>query len=77
MLRKSIVFDQKTPDLFYCPVEKPTSFDKMYVVARKLKKLCEFKGGRLPADYKSDCYNDVDESDWACREKKRIMVSVA
>lgn len=47
MLRKSIVFDMKTPDLFYCPVQKPTSFDNMFVVARKLKQLCEFKGGRV------------------------------
>ena len=47
MLRKSIVFDKKTPDLFYCPVEKQTSFEKMFVVARPLKKLCEFKGDRV------------------------------
>lgn len=29
---------------------------------------------QLPSDYKSDCYNDVDESEYACKEKKRIMV---
>lgn len=29
---------------------------------------------QLPGDYKSDCYNDVDESEYACKEKKRIMV---
>lgn len=29
---------------------------------------------QLPADYKSDCYNDLDESEYACKEKKRIMV---
>lgn len=43
--------------------------------ARPLKKLCEFEGGALPEDYKSDCYQDVDESDYACKEKYRIMVS--
>ncbi|XP_018016864.1 uncharacterized protein LOC108673527 isoform X2 [Hyalella azteca] len=77
MLRKSIVFDKATPDVFYCPVEKLMTFDKMYVRARPLKKLCEFDGERLPDDYKSDCYNDVDESDFACREKKRIMMRLS
>ena len=42
--------------------------------ARPLKNLCEHEGRRLPADYKSDCYNDVDEGDYACNEKKRILV---
>lgn len=42
--------------------------------ARPLKKLCEFEGEPLPEDYKSDCYQDVDESDYACKEKYRIMV---
>ncbi|KAF2356431.1 hypothetical protein FHG87_012818 [Trinorchestia longiramus] len=74
MLRKSIVFDKATPDVFYCPVDKPITFEKMYVRSRPLKKLCEFDGERLPEDYKSDCYNDVDESDFACSEKKRIMM---
>ncbi|XP_076044352.1 uncharacterized protein LOC143027155 [Oratosquilla oratoria] len=74
MMRKSIVFNEMTPDVFYCPQEKPTSFDKMYVRATPLEKLCEFHGRRLPPSYKSDCYNDVDESEWACKEKKRIML---
>ncbi|XP_045111571.1 uncharacterized protein LOC123504802 isoform X1 [Portunus trituberculatus] len=73
MMRKSIVFDKATPDVFYCPVDKPTSFEKMLVHSRPLNSLCEFDGKGLPRDYKSDCYNDVDESEYACKEKKRIM----
>nr|XP_022905030.1 uncharacterized protein LOC111417082 isoform X2 [Onthophagus taurus] len=76
MLRKSIVFDKHTPDVFYCPLEKPTGFDKLIVRARPLKKLCEFEGKPLPEDYKSDCYKDIDESDFACKEKYRIMKSI-
>ena len=60
--------------MFYCPQTKPTGFDNMIVKARPLKKLCEFEGGQLPETYKSDCYNDVDETDFACKEKLRIMV---
>lgn len=46
----------------------------MIVKARSLKKLCEFEGQQLPKHYKSDCYNDVDETEFACKEKHRIMV---
>lgn len=74
MMRKSIVFDMKLPDVFYCPQEKPTGFDKMLVKSKPLNKLCEFDGRPLPEDYKSDCYNDVDESEFACAEKKRILI---
>ncbi|XP_049953921.1 uncharacterized protein LOC126470250 [Schistocerca serialis cubense] len=74
MMRKSIVFDKKTPDVFYCPQHKPTGFDKLIVRARPLSKLCEHGGKALPDDYKSDCYNDVDESEYACKEKNRIMM---
>ncbi|KAK7870419.1 hypothetical protein R5R35_003752 [Gryllus longicercus] len=73
MMRKSIVYDKKTPDVFYCPQQKPTGFDKMIVRAKPLSKLCELEGKPLPPDYKSDCYNDVDESEYACKEKHRIM----
>ncbi|CAG0883338.1 unnamed protein product [Cyprideis torosa] len=73
MLRKSIVFDESTPDVFYCPQEQSPSLEKMYVKARPLKKLCEFKGKPLPSGYKSDCFNDVDETEFACQEKYRIM----
>lgn len=44
MMRKAIVFDKATPEVFYCPIDKPTSFEKMYVRARPLEKLCEFDG---------------------------------
>ncbi|CAG0920207.1 unnamed protein product, partial [Notodromas monacha] len=72
MMRKSIVFSEETPDVFYCPQEKPTTVDNMFVKARPLDKLCEFHGKRLPRKYRSDCYNDVDESEFACMEKERI-----
>jgi len=74
MMRKSIVYDKATPGVFYCPQHKPTGIDKMIVSARPLDKLCELDGAAKPADYKSDCYGDVDESEFACKEKKRIMV---
>jgi len=73
MLRKSIVYDKNTPNVFYCPQEKPTGFESMIVKARPLKKLCEFDGEQIPKHYKSDCYNDVDETEFACKEKRRIM----
>ncbi|XP_049287819.1 uncharacterized protein LOC125766164 [Anopheles funestus] len=74
LLRKSIVYDKNTPDVFYCPVNKPTGMDKMIVRSRPLHKLCEHEGKPLPPHYKSDCYNDVDESNYACKEKYRIMM---
>ncbi|KAG7200618.1 hypothetical protein KM043_001176 [Ampulex compressa] len=73
IMRKSIVFDKNTPDVFYCPEQKPTGFEKMLVKAKPLSRLCQFEGGPIPADYKSDCYKDVDESEYACNEKFRIM----
>ncbi|XP_032595421.1 uncharacterized protein LOC6566685 [Drosophila grimshawi] len=73
MMRK-IVFDKKTPDVFYCPIQKPSSMSKIIVTARPLHKLCEYEGNPLPAEYKSDCYLDIDESDYACKEKYRIMM---
>ncbi|XP_053696423.1 uncharacterized protein LOC128743781 [Sabethes cyaneus] len=74
LMRKSIVYDKNTPDVFYCPTNKPTGMDKMIVRSRPLHKLCEFEGKPLPEDYKSDCYKDLDESDYACKEKYRIMM---
>lgn len=76
MMRKSIVFDLKTPKVFFCPQEKPTDLDKMIVQSRPLEKLCEFGGGKIPKDYRSDCYNDIDESEYACAEKDRIMLRI-
>ncbi|XP_055643465.1 uncharacterized protein LOC129779788 [Toxorhynchites rutilus septentrionalis] len=74
LMRKSIVYDKNTPDVFYCPTNKPTGMDKMIVRSRPLHKLCEYEGKPLPEDYKSDCYKDLDESDYACKEKYRIMM---
>ncbi|XP_066259490.1 uncharacterized protein [Euwallacea similis] len=74
MMRKSIVYDKNTPDVFYCPIHKPTGMDKLIVKAKPLEKLCEFEGEPIPEDYKSDCYQDVDESSYACKEKYRIMM---
>merc|ERR1712189_93389 len=48
MMRKSIVFDKATPDVFYCPIDKPTTFEKMFVRSKPLSKLCEFNGKGLP-----------------------------
>jgi ATP-dependent DNA helicase 2 subunit 2 len=31
MMRKSIVYDKNTPDVFYCPTSKPHGFDKLIV----------------------------------------------
>lgn len=73
--RKSIVFDIKTPKVFYCPQEKPSDLNKMIVKAKPLESLCEFGGKSKPKDEPSDCYNDVDETEFACEEKKRFMVS--
>lgn len=75
MMRKSIVFDIKTPKVFYCPQDKPSDMDKMIVKAIPLEKLCEYEGNGVPKHSKSDCYNDIDESDYACAEKQRILVS--
>lgn len=75
LTRKSIVFDKHTPDVFYCIPSKPVGDEKVIVKARPIHKLCEYEG-ELPKIYRSDCYKDVDESDYACKEKYRIMVSM-
>lgn len=72
--RQSIVFNEKTPDVFYCPQEKPISIDRMLVKSKPMKKLCEYEGRGLPDGIKSDCWNDVDETEFACQEKKRIQL---
>jgi len=76
MMRKSIVFDIKTPKVFYCPQDKPSNMDKMIVKAISLDKLCEYDGNGVPKHSGSDCYNDIDESDYACAEKQRIMLRI-
>jgi len=73
IIRRSIIYDKKTPDVFYCPLEKPTGMENMLVKAKPLVKLCEYQGQVLPDRYQSDCYGNVDETVWACKEKKRIM----
>jgi hypothetical protein len=74
--RQSIVFHEETPEVFYCPQEKTISVEGMIVKARPLKNLCEYEGRALPKEYKSDCYNDVDETEYACNEKKRILLKL-
>lgn len=49
--RQSIVFYEETPDVFYCPQEKPISLEGMIVKAKPLKKLCEYEGKPPPKDY--------------------------
>eukprot|EP00092_Neocalanus_flemingeri_P012364 GFUD01013331.1.p1 GENE.GFUD01013331.1~~GFUD01013331.1.p1 ORF type:complete len:138 (+),score=34.89 GFUD01013331.1:113-526(+) len=72
--RQSIIFNENTPDVFYCPQSKPISIDRMLVKSKPMKKLCEYEGRGLPDNAKSDCWNDVDETEYACSEKKRIML---
>ena len=74
MMRKSIVFDLKTPKVFYCPQQKPKNMDKLIVRAVPLERLCEYEGAELPKKHNSDCYNDIDETPFACAEKQRILV---
>ncbi|XP_027206243.2 uncharacterized protein LOC113799751 isoform X2 [Dermatophagoides pteronyssinus] len=77
LMRKSIVFDSKTPKVFYCPQEKPIDMNKMIVKAIPLERLCEYEGQKnIPKNARSDCYNDVDESEHACAEKQRIELRI-
>lgn len=73
--RRSIVFDIKTPKVFYCPQEKQLDVSKMLVKARPLENLCQFEGKQKPKDSPTDCFNDVDETSFACDEKRRFLVS--
>jgi len=73
IIKRSIIYDKKTPDVFYCPQEKPNGMVNMLVKSKPLSKLCEYQGQELPEQYRSDCYGNVDETVWACKEKKRIM----
>merc|ERR1711915_750060 len=38
----------------------------MLVKSKPMKRLCEYEGRGLPDDAKSDCWNDVDETEYAC-----------
>ena len=42
--RQSIVFHEETPEVFYCPQEKPISLEGMIVKAKPLDALCEHEG---------------------------------
>merc|ERR1712126_278014 len=64
--RQSVIFNENTPDVFYCPQDKPISIDRMLVKSKPMKKLCEHEGRPLPEGAKSDCWNDVDETEYAC-----------
>merc|ERR1719369_2225809 len=46
----------------------------MIVKARPLKALCQHQGRPLPDEIVSDCWNDVDETEFACKEKERMMI---
>lgn len=46
----------------------------MIVKSHPLRKLCQFEGEPVPKG-KSDCWNDIDETEFACKEKFRIMVN--
>ena len=52
--------------LYYNLQEKPISIDRMLVKSKPMKKLCEYEGRGLPENVKSDCWNDVDETEYAC-----------
>lgn len=49
----------------------------LLIRARPIENLCQFEG-QTPEDgtFEPDCYKNVDESDYACKEKYRIMVSI-
>ena len=49
--------------------------ERLIVRAVPLDKLCEYEGAKIPKNHETDCYDDIDETDYACAEKQRIMVS--
>lgn len=52
--------------------------EKLIVRAVPLERLCEYGSNfhsKISKEKGSDCYDDIDESEYACEEKKRIMVS--
>ena len=56
--------------------EKPISIDRMLVKSKPMKKLCEYEGRGLPENVKSDCWNDVDETEYACSVSFDFEVTV-
>lgn len=61
---------------FECLQPLDISLLVIFLRAHPLSKLCEYEGGDKPKNAKSDCFNDVDEAEFACKEKYRIMVSL-
>ena len=47
----------------------------MIIKAQPIEALCEHEG-ILPVNYQPDCWNDVDETEYACSEKKRILMQL-
>ena len=45
----------------------------MIIKAQPIEALCEHEG-ILPENYQPDCWNDVDETEYACNLKKRILL---
>lgn len=74
--KEAIVFNPKTPKVFYCPQNKASHSAKVIVRARPLDRLCQFGGMARPKGEPSDCYKDLDESEFACEEKRRFQVSL-
>ena len=50
--------------------------NNFFLQAKPLNKLCEHEGKRLPRSYESDCWGDVDETEYACSAKKRILLKL-
>ena len=48
----------------------------MLVKSKPMKKLCEYEGRGLPENVKSDCWNDVDETEYACSVGNTITISI-
>merc|ERR1711897_117269 len=46
--RQSIIFNENTPDVFYCPQEKPISIDRMLVKSKPMKKRASTRAGDCP-----------------------------
>merc|ERR1719167_1493430 len=48
----------------------------MLVKSKPMKKLCEYEGRGLPDNAKSDCWNDVDETEYVCSVSIGFNLSV-
>merc|ERR1711878_223295 len=43
--RQSIIFNENTPDVFYCPQEKPISIDRMLVKSKPMRSFVSTRAG--------------------------------